>query len=602
LSANGLFPGALNTLTKDPELHHDEDFRDAYWHRTFEIPYVLWTNRDSNLFQHVSKNDVAQGSKDSKESSIDSGQLLKYLLANSPTSESYPTQMVMKKRMPFNNVIVQQSIVELSDEWLYKRPSFFRGKLFESRPVWNQNAGRTSSGTVIDIPRTDHTKGYRDPLSGITPLSNESMYTKLRQERTVEDNKKRLIWITNLNTDTGSICCAIAEHEKDSLKLFFERHEKNAKYFSDEVTATANLWTTELHLSSYRILDEAKDYKGADMTFLGNETTFLERAGASFRLTGDFFDRYWTCHVIGIGLESTLTFEGGLRKALEPTKLNLDFEPHKKPWKQRKVLELLLLDQMLGELAKRYQKIIDKTGMRLKELFPHATKEGNNATGTIISISNELFSKQMNNGAYLIFRKTWPAFQYSLQVLEEDLTEVLQKIDIWTNRKADRAPEEPRWTKNDERRYRAAITKLTNDHSHTIRDLRNHLATIRSLRISLSSGLQSTRDELNFLNAENIRYFTYLTAVFLPLGFATGIWSMADASPRSESIRGMVITAVITLLLTATVLVNLQRLNEHLSRYTSERFWAERKEEFATGRERSRMKMRQGNAPNVSQA
>ncbi|KAH6864291.1 hypothetical protein B0T12DRAFT_369291, partial [Alternaria alternata] len=389
----------------DPELHHDEDFRDAYWHRTFEIPYVLWTNRDSNLFQHASKNDVAQGLKDSKESSIDSTQLLKCLIANSPASESYPTQMVMKKRMPFNNVIVQQSIVELSDEWLYKRPNFFRGGLFESCPVWNQNAEFTSSGTVIDIPRTDHTKGYRDPLSGITLLSNQSMYAKLRQERTVEDNKKRLIWITNLNTDTQEICCAIAEHEKDSLKSFFKKHKTNAKYFSDEVTATANLWTTELHLSSYRILDEARDYKGADMTFLGNETTFIERAGASFRLTGDFFDRYWNCHVIGIGLESTLPFEEGLRKALEPTKLNLDFEPHKKPWKQRKVLELLLLDQMLGELAKRYQNIIDKTGIRLKELFPHATKEGD-STGTIISISNELFSKQMNNGAYLIFRKT----------------------------------------------------------------------------------------------------------------------------------------------------------------------------------------------------
>lgn len=182
----------------------------------------------------------------------------------------------------------------------------------------------------------------------------------------------------------------------------------------------------------------------------------------------------------------------------------------------------------------------------------------------------------MNNGAYLVFRKTWPALQYSLQVIEEDLKEVLEKIDIWNTRKADRRPEEPRWTKNDEGRYRAAITKLTNENLHAIRDLRYHLATIQSLRVSLSSGLDSTRDELSFQNAENIRYFTFLTAVFLPLGFATGIWSMADSSPRSESIKGMVVTAVITLFLTFTVLINVQRLNEYLSLYTSRTFWEKR--------------------------
>jgi hypothetical protein len=600
LSANGLFPGALNTLTKEPELHYDEDFRDTYWHRTFEVPYVLWRNRDSNLFQHVPSNSLAQDLKESKVSSIDSAQVLKYLLANSPASESYPTQMVMKKRMPFNNVIVQQSIVELSDEWLYKPPNFFRPKLVGEQPFCGQNASPVLRGTVIDIPKTDHTKGYKDPLFGITLMSNESIYTKLSQERRPEDSKKRLIWITNPDTGTIEICCTIAEHEKDSLKPFFKRHEDKAKYFSDEVTATANLWTTEFHLSSYRVLSPKENKEGADMTFLGNETTFIERAGTGFRLVGDFFDRYWTCHVLGIRLDDNFAneenprnisdrsteiklddndaFERHLRDVLELAKLNLELEPHKKPWKQRKVLELLLFHQMLGEITKRYQKIIEMTGQRLKELFPHTTRKEANVTETIISISNELFSKQLNNGAYLTFRRTWPVFQYSLQVLEEDLTGVLEKIDLWTTRKADRAPEEPRWTKNDERRYRAAITKLKNENSHAIRDLKVHLTTIQSLRMSLSSGLNSTRDELGFRNAENIRYFTYLTAVFLPLGFATGIWSMADASPRSESIKGMVITAVVTLLLTTAVLVNLQRLNEYWSDYTSRTFWEGRNE------------------------
>jgi Mg2+ and Co2+ transporter CorA len=260
----------------------------------------------------------------------------------------------------------------------------------------------------------------------------------------------------------------------------------------------------------------------------------------------------------------------------------MDFDLHKEPWKQRKVLELLLLDRMLRELTQRYDEIIGEIGQQLERLFVHTAETDSRNTkdekvkGNIVSISNELFSRQMNNGAYLVFRKTWPALQYSLQVIEEDLKEVLEKIDIWGTRKADRRPEEPRWTKNDEGRYRAAITKLTNENLHTIRDLRYHLATIQSLRVSLSSGLDSTRDELSFQNAENIRYFTFLTAVFLPLGFATGIWSMADSSPRSESIKGMVVTAVVTLFLTFTVLINVQRLNEYLSLYTSRTFWEKR--------------------------
>lgn len=567
-SANGLFPGALHPVTKEPELYQDKRWRDSYWHRTFEVPYVLWQSRDYKLSRSVSSNVPAQVQRD--------------LPARSLASDSYSTQMEMKRRMPFNNIIVQQSIVELSDEWLYKFPSLFHTEWADKYCVVDKGAAVTSKGVIIDIPKTDRNKKKEDPTRNIELLCNERMYAKLREERTAQNSKKRLIWITNPNADTKGICCATsAKHETDSLDLFFKRHKDKVKYFSDEVTATANLWTTELHLSSYRLSNQTKDREGTGMMFLGGKHLFIERAGAGFRFVGDFFDRYWTCHVLETELNDKVTCTGNLKNILELEKLKLAVEQHKQPWKQRKVLELLLLDRMLGEITQRYQKMIEKTGQQLEQLFPHATNNEGIAERNIVSISNELFSKQMNNNAYLSFRKTWPAFQYSLQVMEEDLKEILEKIDIWTNRKADRKPEEPRWTKNDERRYRAAITKLTNENSHAIRDLRDHLATIQSLRISLSSGLQSTRDELNFLNAERIRYFTYLTAVFLPLGFATGIWSMAESSPRSESLKGMAVTAVVTLLLAivAPVLVNVQKFNGQLSQYTSCRFWTKRNEE-----------------------
>ncbi|KAL1799476.1 hypothetical protein ACET3X_003513 [Alternaria dauci] len=592
-SANGLFPGALDPLTKDPEMHYEERWRDHYWHRTFEVPYILWQRRDADIFRsdssngsiHVLKKSVnvpVQIQKDVSHVSAHSqkdvstisfhvpkglndvlAQGQKDVLAGSLAPDLYPTQMAMKKRIPFNNVIVQQSIVELPDEWLYRFPSFFHSELSAEDTVKNKDRAVTPYAVIIDIPKTDRSKEYEDPLGYIRLLNNESMYAKLRQERVVQNSKKRLIWITNPDTDTKRFCCITsADDESDSLNVFFERHDNKAKYFSDEVTATANLWTTELHLSSYRLSRHTKDGERIGMMFLGNKNLLIERASAGFRFVGDFFDRYWTCHVLetepdfvspsfrwrGLNAEGALDCTDNLEKILKLKELKLDFEPHKEPWKQRKVLELLLLDRMLRELTQRYDEIIEEIGQQLEQLFVHAAETDSmvvkeeKVKGNIVSISNELFSRQMNNGAYLVFRKTWPALQYSLQVIEEDLKEVLEKIDIWGTRKADRKPEEPRWTKNDEGRYRAAITKLTNENSHAIRDLRYHLATIQSLRVSISSGLDSTRDELSFQNAENIRRVILLSQIVERMasvefeGFGCVVWAKMNLQPEKDII------------------------------------------------------------------
>ncbi|KAF7680086.1 hypothetical protein GT037_001737 [Alternaria burnsii] len=587
-SANGLFPGALDPLTKEPEMFYEEKWRDHYWHRTFEVPYILWKCRESDLFQSVLSKDPAHVQKESINVPVQVQKDFSYVPAHTQRNLSIIRSKVQKE---FNDALAQGF------------QAFFHPELSAEDTVPVEDTAKYKDttvipyGVIIDIPKTDRSKEYKDPLLDVELLDNEDMYNKLRKERSVHNSKKRLIWITNPDTDTKRFCSITsADDESDSLNLFFERHNSKSKYFSDEVTATANLWTTELHLSSYRLINQPRNGKRAGMPFLGNNNLLIERAGAGFRFVGDFFDRYWTCHALetepefvspsikwtGLASEDEQETTEKLDKILKLRELKLDFERHKEPWKQRKVLELLLLDRMLRELTQRYDEIIGEIGQQLERLFVHTAKTDSKnikeekAKGNIVSISNELFSRQMNNGAYLVFRKTWPALQYSLQVTEEDLKEVLEKIDIWNTRKADRRPEEPRWTKNDEGRYRAAITKLTNENLHAIRDLRYRLATIQSLRVSLSSGLDSTRDELSFQNAENIRYFTFLTAVFLPLGFATGIWSMADSSPRSESIKGMVVTAVITLFLTFTVLINVQRLNEYLSLYTSRTFWEKR--------------------------
>ncbi|KAF2492947.1 hypothetical protein BU16DRAFT_94470 [Lophium mytilinum] len=567
-SANGLFPGALNAETKEPELFRNEAQRDFYWHRTFEVPYILW--------HFNSENQKAEdfGMSPPNPSNKPAGQTNE-ILAISLASGLHSTQLEMKRWMPFNNLIVQKSIVDLSDEWLYNLPSFldFTPSVNDKDDAEINEKDATDHqfrGVIIDIPKTEHNKkGKSQPYSNEGPwsnfevLCNKEMYEKLKERRTAKSAKKRLIWSPNANHSTKRLCCLTSTgDEKESLGLFYDRHHVKLKYLFDEVTATANLWTTEFHLSSYELLKPYQDKQMTDLVFLGGDRV-IRKAGTSFRFVGDFFDRYWTCHVLESEEDRNQGIATRLKELIEPKRLLPKVERRKEPWRQRKVLELLLFDRMLKKITGRYEDMIAETSRRLSDLFPHTTT-GKDDPKNIILVSNGLFSAPMNNDAYLTFSKEWPPFQYTLQVMEEDLKDTLEKIDLWRDREVARQPERPRWTKNDESRYRATITKLTTSNNNEIRDLNHYRATIQSLRTSLTSGLESTRNELSFRSAENVRFFTYITVIFLPLGFATAIFSMGDSSPKRKTLKAMVVTAIITLLLTIVVLVSVHTLEKAL--------------------------------------
>lgn len=64
---------------------------------------------------------------------------------------------------------------------------------------------------------------------------------------------------------------------------------------------------------------------------------------------------------------------------------------------------------------------------------------------------------------------------------------------------------------------------------------------------------------MSFRGSENMSLFTYVTVVFLPLGFATGIFSMSEA-PGRLTLAFMVATAVTALSITVLALVNAKSL------------------------------------------
>lgn len=68
------------------------------------------------------------------------------------------------------------------------------------------------------------------------------------------------------------------------------------------------------------------------------------------------------------------------------------------------------------------------------------------------------------------------------------------------------------------------------------------------------------RGDLELRGADDIRLFTYVTVIFLPVGFATGIFSMSD-TPSSHTLICMAITAVVALLVTVIALTNAKSLD-----------------------------------------
>ncbi|PSN61554.1 hypothetical protein BS50DRAFT_153800 [Corynespora cassiicola Philippines] len=78
---------------------------------------------------------------------------------------------------------------------------------------------------------------------------------------------------------------------------------------------------------------------------------------------------------------------------------------------------------------------------------------------------------------------------------------------------------------------------------------------MKDFRESLSSRLESVRNDISFRGSENINLFTYVTVVFLPLGLATGVFSMSG-SPDHSTLMSMIELALLSLALTFYALVN----------------------------------------------
>lgn len=248
------------------------------------------------------------------------------------------------------------------------------------------------------------------------------------------------------------------------------------------------------------------------------------------------------------------------------------------PWHQRKVLELILFHEMTEQVAICMEEILQTLRGVLVKIKNESTKVNDESSkanyesiksGTTKNcgdpkpaapsdalsdiLSEALFFDKIDSGSYFSFTEKWEELQQILQVLDDDLEETLDKILSWESREKDRGSEKPRWTTKDEKKYRSALTKLTRSNAQNVRRLQRLRANARSLRSALLNTRNYIREELNLRGAEDTRYFTYVTVVFLPLGFATGIFS-TSGTPSGLTAVWIVVAAVVALLLTGLAL------------------------------------------------
>ncbi|KAK0760925.1 hypothetical protein N5P37_005866 [Trichoderma harzianum] len=475
-SPNGLFPGQLDVY-KRPAIFNRRIMCDSYWQATFEVPFILW--------KYPMPPPPVKGSSISvSESTFSDIRGLENIIKLLPSMNS--------NGIP-NNVIDQGKVVTLSDEWLYNELECFKNNIDFSesnieklstdyatnthmtdmtvirratQKIQETIARNTAPqdttlpdtqenvlGYIIDIPQRSDKKQDTPKPAEINSIG--SLNEIFIRKRTTKNAKKRLLHFGRA-TDATALICYISAFGHPDISAFFYRHKAYTKFFHEETNAVLNLWVTELHLSFYRIVSqkispditripgfEYYNFPRSKNEKVGNRNQ-MSRAVMSFRFDGDFFDRHWTCLFFEFNPHQIDEKIFDIRQERITGSLKAD------PWKQRRVLELVLFGKILKEMVTCSEVLLDEIKTRVLESFKKGPKEPRLSSTFLDSI--DLFDDITSN-IFISNNKSWNIFQYILQVVEEDLGDNLTKIELWMKRKERPDRNKPRWTLNDERNY-----------------------------------------------------------------------------------------------------------------------------------------------------
>lgn len=584
--SDAFFPGQLDEGAREPTIFEEEEYRDHFYHVGFEIHHVLLSsaNKVDNIFSQSETNLNAEfraeglpswsraPSPQRQPGQTEPPKVFGKKGANIQVSSDTKNmtlvpdnqpEVIMKKFLPFTNAVPATNVTHIGDEWLYQYPDFLRGRLDieESQISQIVDAAGGSLKIFVKLCRDILEESHSDDEFSDSDAENESsmihlyivdtrkgkqhlgksraMYNHadkreksrrelimgikelcgfLREPRTAWTAKKRMIWLPYAGPATAiAFRVFSSERERNELSRFFERHALYTKEVLDETSMVLNEWRTELHLSFYLCERHLPPEYGVglpqrDHIPLSSPGQFdleIRRASISFRFDGDIFDRFWTCHFIEHMPISA--FRGFWDHPFELRGGTFD-----KQWSQRKVLELYFVDRILEKMNFASAQFMTK----IRE-----TLEIKQVNLPLASLTSKVSTEDLQR------------FDKILQLVEDDLTANLDTLgEKWNRREKDRGAEKPRWTPNDEKKYRANINKLSVDveratgklkaNRDDIRKLKEFVATTRENR---KVDMERRREERDRFRDADIRYFTYVTVIFQPLGFAASFYSMGGA-------------------------------------------------------------------------
>ncbi|KAJ4386032.1 hypothetical protein N0V93_008923 [Gnomoniopsis smithogilvyi] len=571
---NGFLGEPLSDLAREPVLFDEECDRDSYFHASFEVIYVLFT--------HAKYLEVPV---DAKEVPKTPGQLMtdpksEMLIHIEETGHRHyrlPTRR-MEERIPFSNHMVSSRVCPIEEEWVYNYPEFLSDPGFYLESPINE-------ALRVRIADAKKQKQYGKPRRRkphwidhpeFHEFHGTDLLDKLAEARRAQNAKKRCIWLSNPDPESARrfLIASVSDVEKQPLTLFLDHHFQRTKDVHDDTSLALNVWNSEVHLSFHCLCENmpAKDVEGARISdaslpcirLPGSPTQVLRRAFMSYRFHGDIFDRYWTCHILDTQIMPQTNESDEMRLGLElllPKEIHRSVfkfaDLHKALW-QRKVLELVLLMRMLLAISGNTNLIIGhlKGLLSLSRGPQPNTRPGQQGSPRSPSDASALQYQCVD----------------TLNDVESDLTSSLEIIQKWGDRTQSHGDEKPRWTLKDEDKYRrsirgvqASLDKLTSE----IRKQREEVKVLqkrfksesKQCRTIFVDGQKSKKEAkekeraTRDANSErNIRWFTYVTIVFAPLGFAQGFYSMGG-TPSPELVKSLATFSVAALAVTVILLL-----------------------------------------------
>ncbi|KXH37153.1 hypothetical protein CSIM01_00215 [Colletotrichum simmondsii] len=593
-SANGLFPGNLDD-DDEPILYVNDSLRDRHWSTAFEIPYILWKRKSGLLHPtlfvdsptttaRAAFDGVMQPAQIEREASAQVGNLMlrdprsthrrRHRRCNSiqqlPAPRWHPHIEVSEKKLfsnapPFfippvaSTVTRSQKVSSLVNNCLDPENIETRAHIRNRREPVNERylESKECIGILIDIPRP---YGVRKKQGGGVPMERITTHQAIEEimdrGRSHEKSKKRFWAFFSSDPSNNDVCIRTVPDRQskkhDGKESFCRRHKAFAKVFSEEISKPLNKWETEFHMAIYDVQSGNGDYDALD------SRTFT-RGMISFSLEGDISGKYWTCRFMeanphwnkeveshfGVSTRQ-VTMEHGVerlahivRSLLQNGDANSNkIRLGKDAWHQRRVLELILFSRAVEKLHSGANNVLEAAISSIQNIQPKGNKS---------------LEEERN---YDVFVRKTKRIRHVLQVLQTvkgGLDENIGEIDLWRDRKGFRT--ETSRGSTDDVYIQEVIQNLEGSYEHHIHQIRRVLSRIDYFEQSTSRMLILMNSEMERRRADNIRQFTFVTVVFLPLGFATGVFSMSGA-PASRTLLSMTFTAVVALAVTALLLFN----------------------------------------------